>query len=109
MNIMGGNLYSVCELTAEQQKAFNKLKKAYKECQKTGIYFANCYGSLMAFDKKLVAGYGDCTMTPDGEYTVELHNGCPADSMQIVNEWADDTHVLGLTKKGMKLYLSDEE
>lgn len=26
MNIMGGNLYSVCELTAEQQKAFNKLK-----------------------------------------------------------------------------------
>ena len=40
MNIMGENLYSVCELTAEQQKAFNKLKKAYKECEKTGIYFA---------------------------------------------------------------------
>ena len=106
---MDDKLYPVCELTTEQKKAFNKLKKAYKECEKSGIYFANCYGDLMAFDKKLVAGYGDDSMPPDGEYTVKLHNGCPAESMRIANEWADDTHVLGLTKKGMKLYLSDEE
>ena len=86
---MDTNLYSVCKLTAEQKKAFNKLKKAYRECEKVGIYFANCYGDLMAFDNKLVAGYGDDSMLPD--------------------EWADDTHVLGLTKKGMELYLSDEE
>lgn len=105
---MDYNLYSVCELTDEQKKAFKKLKKAYKECEKAGIYFANCYGCLMAFDKKLVAGYGDDSMPPDGEYTVKMHNGCPADYMQIANEWADDTHVLGLTKKGMKLYLSNE-
>ena len=31
--------------------------------------------------------------------------GCPADSIKVANEWADDTHTLGLTKKGMKLYL----
>lgn len=106
---METNLYPVCELTAEQIKAFNKLKKAYKECEKAGIYFVNCYGELMAFDNKLVAGYGDDSMLPNGEYTVKLSNGCPAHSMRIANEWADDTHVLGLTKKGMELYLSDEE
>lgn len=31
---MDSNLYPVCELTAKQEKAFNKLKKAYKECEK---------------------------------------------------------------------------
>ena len=29
---MDDRLYPVCELTAEQKKAFNKLKKAYKGC-----------------------------------------------------------------------------
>lgn len=105
---MDANLYPICELTIEQKKAFNKLKKAYKECEKAGIYFANCYGELMAFDSKLVAGYGDDSMLPDGEYTVKLSNGCPAHSMRVANEWADDTHTLGLTKKGMKLYLQEE-
>jgi hypothetical protein len=106
---MEGDLYAVCELTPEQQRAFNRLKKAYKDCEKAGIYFANNYGDLMAFNKKLVAGYGDMTMHADGEYEVVLDNGCPAESMRIANEWADDTHVLGLTKKGMKLYLQEED
>lgn len=108
-SIMDTNLYPVCELTAEQKKAFNKLKKVYKECEKAGIYFVNCYGDLMAFDKRLVAGYGDALMPPDGVYQVELHGSCPAHFMRIANEWADDDHVLGLTKEGMELYLSDEE
>lgn len=43
------------------------------------------------------------------KYEVVLDNGCPAESMRIANEWADDTHVLGLTKKGMKLYLQEED
>ena len=30
--------------------------------------------------------------------------GCPADSIKVANEWADDTHTLGLTKKGMKYW-----
>lgn len=106
---MEGDLYAVCELTPEQQRAFNRLKKAYKDCEKAGIYFANNYGDLMAFNKKLVAGYGDMTMHADGEYEVVLDNVCPAESMRIANEWADDTHVLGLTKKGMKLYLQETE
>lgn len=42
---------------------------------------------------------------PDGEYEVVLHGGCPAESMRIVNEWADDTHVLGLTEKRYEIIL----
>lgn len=106
---MDYKLYPVCELTAEQKKAFNKLKKAYKECEKAGIFFANNYGYLMAFDKNLVSGYGDDSMPPDGVYTVRLTYGSPAESIKVANEWADDIHVLGLTKKGMKLYLQEEE
>lgn len=33
---MDDRLYPVCELTAEQKKAFNKLKKAYKGCEEAG-------------------------------------------------------------------------
>lgn len=106
---MNGDLFAVCKLTPEQQRAFNRLKKAYKDCAKAGIYFANNYGDLMAFNKEFVAGYGDMCFRPDGEYEVVLHGGCPAESMRIANEWADDTHVLGLTEKGMRLYLSDEK
>lgn len=105
---MDSNLYPVCELTAEQKKAFNKLKKAYKECEKAGIYFANNYGNLMAFDSNLVAGYGDDSFSPGGVYEVRLNYGCPAHSIKVANEWADDTHTLGLTQKGMELYLSEE-
>lgn len=106
---MDSNLYSVCELSAEQKKAFNKLKKAYMECEKVGILFANCYGELMAFNKELVEGYGDSSLLPSGVYHVELHGSCPADFMRIANEWADDSHVLGLTKAGMELYLANGE
>lgn len=106
---MNGDLFAVCGLTPEQKRAFNRLKKAYKDCVKAGIYFANNYGDLMAFNKELVSGYGDMCFRPDGKYEVVLHGGCPAESMRIANEWADDTHVLGLTEKGMRLYLSDEK
>lgn len=66
-------------------------------------------GCLMAFDSKLVAGYGDDSMAPDGVYEVRLTCGCLADYIKVANEWSDDTHTLGLTKKGMKLYLQEEE
>jgi DNA primase len=49
------------------------------------------------------------TFRPGGEYAVRLTYGCPADSIKVANEWADDTHTLGLTKKGMELYLQEEE
>ncbi len=106
---MDDGLYSVCELTYEQKRAFNRLKRAYKACKDAGIFFANNYGNLMAFDSKLVAGYGDDAISPGGEYEVKLVYGCPAHSLKIANEWADDTHTLGLTEKGKELYLQKNE
>lgn len=47
----------------------------------------------MAFDNKLVAGYGDDSISPGGEYAVRLTYGCPADSIKVANEWADDTYI----------------
>lgn len=63
---MDDGLYSVCELTYEQKRAFNRLRRAYKACEDAGIFFANNYGNLMAFDSKLVAGYGDDDIPPGG-------------------------------------------
>lgn len=105
---MDDRLYSVCELTYEQKRAFSRLKRAYKACEDAGIFFANNYGNLMAFDSKLVAGYGDDAISSGGEYEVRLVYGCPAESLKIANEWADDTHTLGLTEKGKKLYLQED-
>lgn len=76
---MDDKLLSVCELTAEQKKAFKKLEKAYKECEKTGIYFANNYGNLMAFDSSLVAGYGDNSF----HRVVNMKYGLIMDARQI--------------------------
>ena len=35
----------IFDLTPEQKKAFNRLKRAYNDCLKSGMYFINNYGS----------------------------------------------------------------
>lgn len=50
------------------EKSFQQIEEAYKACKDAGIFFANNYGNLMAFDSKLVAGYGDDAISPGGEY-----------------------------------------
>lgn len=39
------------DLTEKQQRAFNRLKRAYADCKKEGILLFNCYGYLSAVDK----------------------------------------------------------
>lgn len=102
-------LIEVCALTPEQEKAFNKLKKAYKECEKKGIFFVNIYGSLSAFDSDLVQDYGDYIIRPEGVYEIELGGASYAEYLTIPDQFSDDNHILGLTKKGMDLYLSEED
>lgn len=86
------------DLTPEQKKAFSKLKAAYKACEKAGIYFANCYGSLQAYDSALVEDYNG----ENGENSVEADEYRSMYSFNIAGEWADDHHYLRLTPKGMK-------
>ncbi len=51
----------VYQLTKTQQAAFNALKRAADKCQKLNIGFVNIYGSIVAFDNSMIAGFGvDC-------------------------------------------------
>lgn len=94
----------IFDLTPEQQKAFNRLKKAYSDCEKTGIYFFNNYGSLSAVDKNKICGYGDSKYYANGVSEISNHEvGEPVNSIKIANEWADDEHYYGLTEDGSKI------
>lgn len=95
------------DLTPEQQNAFNKLEKAYNECEKNGIYFVNNYGSLEAYNKRYIVGYvDDC---PDSrrryKMTVSADRGTSgtSNSIKLPNEWCDDNHLFIMTEEGFKL------
>ena len=96
-------------LTDNQVKAFNKLKAAYKACEKAGIYFANVYGNLQAYDKSLVKEYADSDRlnVEDGD-VISNHFAQPSHEMRIPNEWCDDEHLIKLTPKGVR-YLRDDD
>lgn len=94
---------TIYDLTPEQTRVFNKLKKAFDDCEKANIYFTNNYGFLQAYDKTLVRGISD--RESDLEFPIEDTGG--ARGIIIANEWSDDKHFLGLTKKGRKLVEND--
>lgn len=99
----------VYDLSPAQKKAFEKLRNAYRDCKRKGIFFVNLYGTLYAVDKKLICDYGDKNFPPNAPYTVPNHEGFEsAESIRIPNEWSDDTHLVGLTEKGYKM-LNEEE
>ena len=102
---MNNTLGLILELSPEQKRKFNLLKKSYKECLKAGIRFENVYGCLYALPADIVMGYGDEHIKPDGELLIKL-NGCIDSSyyFRIPQEWADDNHIMGLSKKGKDLY-----
>jgi hypothetical protein len=99
----------IFELTEKQKKAFNRLKRAYKDCEKHGIFFFNCYGSLTAVNSELIQGYGDesSLMHSTPVDTVSTYEGSPLNYIKIPNEWADDEHMYHLTKKGKKINDAD--
>ena len=102
MNI---TLNHIVSLNAKQQKAFNKFKQAYNECRRNNIYFVNKYGSLHAYPADIVQDYGDTLIPPSGELLITLNGDMPGTQyINIPTEWCDDNHIMGLTKKGEKLY-----
>lgn len=104
---MGKN--NIKELNPEQQKAFNRLKKALQDCKRSGIIFVNNYGDLNAYNGKYVRGMVDSNSTC-GENEIPLSGYGAYNSVTIANEWADDEgdHVLQLTAAGMKI-ISNED
>jgi hypothetical protein len=101
------NLNSIT-LSPEQIKAFNKLKSAYKACEKAGILFVNNYGSLEAYNSELVAEYADdSTLNEDCEDVFPADEVRTSYSFKSPDSWADDRHLIQLTDKGMRLINQD--
>lgn len=97
------------KITAEQKKHFNKLKAAYKACEKAGIILVNNYGMLEAYDSKIVEGYADSsTYDKNDEDVVSSDFYSSSDYINISNEWADDTHLIKLTAKGKRMLQNGE-
>ncbi len=103
-------------LNTEQQKAFNRLKKAYADCKKLKVLLVNQYGTLHAYDNNLVEAFGDDEMTPSGNpiyYTdvkdVFIHN--PNFISFVDSGRADDeiSWMFGLTDKGLEIYNQELE
>jgi hypothetical protein len=82
------------ELTKEQQKAFNNLKKAFRLCEDKGFMFYNNYGTLGVCDKKKVIDYND-TESP---YCDQLDVNNLNEIRLPCNEWSDDPHYFHLAK-----------
>lgn len=91
------------DLTDKQKAAFNKLKQAYRACEKAGIYFINCYGSLEAYNAKFIENYSDdSSLDENDENVVNTHDYSARNYFTIVNEWTDDKHLIKLTPAGKK-------
>lgn len=86
---------SLCDLTSEQKKAFTNLKKAYKRCLNSGIFFHQILESLHAFNGNNVRTVDDnpkdgyCIQTLDIDYM----------NMSILSAWADDNHYVHFKSK----------
>jgi hypothetical protein len=91
-------------LTPEQQKAFNKFKKAYDECSKRGIIFVNVNETMMAFDSELVESSTDISE----ENTIPIEEVFTDNFIRVPSAWVDTHPSLILTDKGMEV-LKEEE
>lgn len=95
--------YDKITLTPEQAKLFNKLKAAYKACEKAGIYFVNNYGRIEAYDGALVDDYMDSeSLSVNGVDVFSADDLRTNYSFTSVDSFADDDHFIRLTPKGLK-------
>ena len=96
-------ILSPFDLTAKQKELFNKLKKAYKDCEKSGIYMVNNYGFLEAYNSKWVKLYSDrSSLDKSHECVVSTHDYSASNYFTIENEWTDDEHLIELTNEGLE-------
>lgn len=88
------------ELTNEQKRIFKRLKKAYSDAKKSGIDFYNSYGTLYPYQTRYVERIDDDL---EGCH-IEVSNASFADSLNIANEWSDDSHFIHLTEEGISIH-----
>ncbi len=97
------------DLNKEQKRAFNKLVKTYKECERLGIKFVNCYGTMLAFDKEYVKDYTDRVLIneADKKHAISTYENTVVNTFKTDSGWADDEHLIVLTPKGFKEHNQD--
>lgn len=64
------------------------MRKALKDCEKSGLMMYNNYGTIGVCDKKRVARYDD----QPSEYKHGFNAYNPNEVKLPCNEWADDQH-----------------
>lgn len=102
------------ELEEEQQLAFNRLKKAYKDCEKLKVLLVNQYGTIHAYNKKLVIDLGDDIISPEGycapycEANSRFYNKNIIDNVDPGRADDEICWELGLTKKGIEIYNNND-
>ena len=104
----------ILDLNPEQKKAFNRLKRAWNDCKKLNVYFANNYGTLMAYDKKYVEEYCDNMIYAEiesneldaGDSEIEAHNSF-YDSALV--SWCDDSHKIRITEEAIQILKEENE
>ena len=102
------------DLEKEQQLAFNRLKKAYADCKKLKVELINQYGTLYAYNGKLIVDFGDDQMKPNGNpvYYTDITDKFIGTSNIIDgvdSGRADDEGMwmMGLSDKGLEIYESE--
>jgi len=82
------DVQELIELTPEQEKAFNSLKRAYAKCVKEGIYFHQILDYLSPFNGNNIDTIND-TGDDNGIYNIQWLN---YPTLHTVCGWADDNH-----------------
>jgi hypothetical protein len=103
------------DLEKEQQLAFNRLKKAYSDCKKLKVNLINQYGTLVAYNGKLIIDFADDEIKPHGHCVpyldvMEKFIGCSNYIDKIDVGRADDSEIwmMGLSDKGLEIYESED-
>ncbi len=104
---------SLLDLNKEQQRAFNRLKKAHKDCEKLGVLLVNEYGTMTAYDSNLIESHSDRSLTLTHRNPVKYIDVQAKffneNTFKTCSGMADDDilWVLGLTDKGLEIYESE--
>ena len=79
------------KLTHKQQLAFNRLKRAYRDCKKLGVVFYNNYGTIGALDRdKFEDSFYDDD--EDEDSIADDGDNLGNEIMTDMTSWADDPH-----------------
>ncbi|WP_109391854.1 hypothetical protein [Proteus cibi] len=95
------------EMTPEQQRAFNRMRKAVKDFKKAGGRFYTVLDSIHGLNGNYVSDITSPADIEQGEFGTESVF-IPSVSNAGFSGFADDTHMIKLTDEGLAL-LNEEE